>query len=422
MAGNINKISNLFLESVKAALAHQTVDRKVSLEESEWTELFQLAAKQSVLPLVYQSVCGSESFQTSGRSFVSILKKNVFQEVVLQVRKTEEFLSLYKKLTENGLQPIVVKGITCRNLYPEPDNRPSSDEDLFIPEGTYEQYHQALLKAGMEVAEWDAPHADTLHEISYVNPPGVLRIELHKTLFETELDAHAGMNERFIQAFENSIQEEMNGVAIRTMDYSDHLLFLILHAFKHFIGSGFGIRQVCDLVMFANAYGRQIDWKAVQEACEEIHADVFAASLFDIGRCYLNFDEEKAAYPEYWKALAVDSEDLLIDLLDAGVFGASDMSRKHSSNITLSAIAAQNQGKKAKGSVLKTIFPSAKALENRYPYLKKHKYLLPVAWGNRILQYGKEIRTANGDNDAMSSIKIGNQRMDLMKKYRIIEK
>ena len=112
---------------------------------------------------------------------------------------------------------------------------------------------------------------------------------------------------------------------------------------------------------------------------------------------------------------------MLMDLLDSGIYGNANMSRKHSSNMTLDAVAADKNGKKAGNTVLKSLFPSAKKLEGRYPYLKKHPILLPIAWTNRILKYRKET-VAGGDNAAADSVKIGNQRIELMKKYGIIKK
>ena len=204
------------------------------------------------------------------------------------------------------------------------------------------------------------------------------------------------------------------------MGYTDHLFYLICHSFKHFLHSGFGIRQVCDIILFANEYGDAIDWEKVLRQCREIHADLFAAALFAIGEKYLTFDPEKAHYPKVWQEISVDETDMLMDLLDSGIYGNANMSRKHSSNMTLDAVAADKNGKKAGNTVLKSLFPSAKKLEGRYPYLKKHPILLPIAWTDRILKYRKET-VAGGDNAAADSVKIGNQRIELMKEYGIIK-
>ena len=143
--------------------------------------------------------------------------------------------------------------------------------------------------------------------------------------------------------------------------------------------------------------------------------------MLAIGEKYLTFDPEKAHYPKVWQGICVDETDMLMDLLDSGIYGNANMSRKHSSNMTLDAVAADKNGKKAGNTVLKSLFPSAKKLEGRYPYLKKHPILLPIAWTDRILKYRKET-VAGGDNAAADSVKIGNQRIELMKKYGIIKK
>lgn len=139
-----------------------------------------------------------------------------------------------------------------------------------------------------------------------------------------------------------------------------------------------------------------------------------------IGEKYLTFDPGKAHYPKAWRKISVDETDMLMDLLDSGIYGNANMSRKHSSNMTLDAVAADKNGKKAGNTVLKSLFPSAKKLEGRYPYLKKHPILLPIAWTDRILKYRKET-VAGGDNAAADSVKIGNQRIELMKEYGIIK-
>ena len=69
---------------------------------------------------------------------------------------------------------------------------------------------------------------------------------------------------------------------------------------------------------------------------------------------------------------------------------------------------------------MKTVFPPARQLAGRYPYLKEKPYLLPVAWINRILEYGKETAGSPTDNNAAQSIKIGNGRVALLREYGII--
>ena len=111
---------------------------------------------------------------------------------------------------------------------------------------------------------------------------------------------------------------------------------------------------------------------------------------------------------------------MLQDLLVGGIYGASDLSRKHSSNMTLNAVADDKKGKKQSRNILRTIFPSAQSLEGRFTYLRRHPYLLPVAWICRILVYIKGWLFAS-DSGATDVIRTGSQRVALLREYGIID-
>ncbi len=414
----MNTIESYFLQALKASLQNKTIKWETILSPEEWTGLFQMADKHHVFPMIYEAVYACLAEQCPDPQLIMTAKRKTIQSVMMQTMTTSDFLQLYVHLQKKGISPMVVKGIICRSLYPKPDYRMSGDEDVQIPAEQYEACHEALLEYGMQNTE-DGKDIMAAYEVPYRKKNGPLYIELHKDLFPPESDAYGDWNHFFADAREHAVTIDIDGVGIMTMGYDDHLFYLICHAFKHFLHSGFGIRQVCDIVMFANAYGSRIDWHRLMERCKVIHAEMFAAALFKIGEKYLVFDREKAAWSTEWSELEVDEGLMLDDLLDAGVFGSSSMSRKHSSTITLSEMAAQKSGRKGGKGVVKSLFPPAKDLEHKYEYLKKHPYLLPAAWTERILKYRKETKMAQ-DNNAMSSIQIGTQRIEMMKQYGIL--
>ena len=415
----IKQTDQLFLEALKASLQQKSVDWEIEWPKEEWLGLFQTAEKHKVLPMIYEAVFRCPAAQAFGLQNLAPFKQHTVRSVMLQTMKTNEFYGLFQHLQSSGVTPLVVKGIICRSLYPQPDYRISGDEDVLIPREQFELCHKAMLEYGMQLSNPDQDiHA--VYEVSYGKPGSPLYIELHKSLFPPDSDAYGELNHYFERVYEQAIEIPVDGVPITTMGYTDHLFYLICHAFKHFLHSGVGIRQICDITLFANTHGRDIDWTLILEQCQEIHADLFAAALFQIGQKYLTFDPDQACYPIEWKNIQVDETMLLMDLLDAGIYGDGSMSRKHSSNITLDAVSSQKQGKKARNGVIASLFPSLKKMESRYPYLKQHPYLLPVAWGTRILKYRKETKQGQ-NNDASSAVSIGNQRLELLKEYRILD-
>lgn len=290
----------------------------------------------------------------------------------------------------------MVKGITCRQLYPNPDYRSSSDEDMLIKPREFKEAHKAMIEYGMETSVEDH-NLKSQYEVPYIKKQGMLYIELHKSLFPPESEAYGELNQFFKDVHAKAVTINVQGKEILTMEYTENLFYLICHAFKHFLHSGFGIRQVSDMIMFANAYGTKIDWDKVLENCKAIRADKFAASLFKIGEKYLGFNSEKACYSEAWEAIKIDEKPLLHDLLAGGIYGDSNMSRKHSSSLTLNAVQAQKSGKKVKTNVFKAVFPGMSSMKGKYPYLEKYPFLLPVAYGARIVKYRKESKSMNGN-------------------------
>lgn len=402
-----------FLEILKAALQGKQAAQDREIPPEEWQKLFRMAKIHQILPLFYQAV---HALPDLPKELSAPIRQQVRQQVIRQTLQTREFLELNKQLSAAGIRALVVKGIICRNLYPQPDHRPSGDEDILIPEAQFDRCHALLTAQGLTSGE----HEESDYEIPYRKAGSPLYIELHKHLFPPASDAYGELNRFFGGVFDRAVTEEIQGAQVSTLCPTDHLFYLICHAFKHFLHSGFGIRQVCDIVLFANRWGCQVDWAEVLSGCRAIRAEKFAAALFRIGSNYLVFDPAEAAYPDFWQNIPVDEVPMLEDLLCGGLYGDASRSRKHSSNITLDAVAAQKQGRKSRNALTVSLFPSADKLEGRYPWLKKHPYLLPAAWCGRLWEYSGETRKTR-DSSAAEALKIGNERLELLKTYGILE-
>lgn len=405
----------LFLEAMKAALEDRIVDWDAQVSAQELKQVLVLAQMHHVLPMIFEAVYGCPAAASLDPELVAECRKATLHAVMGQTVKTEEFLELYRHLRSQGVTPLVVKGLICRSLYPRPDYRDSSDEDVLCGEAFFKDCHKAMIGFGMEpcCADLDG------YEVPYRKEDGLLYIELHKTLFQRNSEIFGDCNRIFEQAFEHPASITVQGTEVATLDWSEHMLYLILHAYKHFLHSGFGIRQVSDMVLFANAYGDRVDWRYVRKKCRGLRAERFAAAIFAIGEKYLTFDPVRAHYPSSWHDLTVDPEPLLEDLLCGGIYGSADRSRVHSSNMTLNAVKADKKGKQSK-NLLRTVFPPAKLLVERFRWLRHKPWLLPVAWMLRIFGYLKEAMTRS-DSSAAAVIRMGNKRVELLRQYDIID-
>ncbi|MCD8022697.1 MAG: nucleotidyltransferase family protein [Lachnospiraceae bacterium] len=410
---------SLLLQALKAALKGEKTAWKDEIPARGWAGLFELAERQHILPLVYDAVYDTVAARGADPKMMAVYRQRTIQTVMMQTRKTEDFTALYQKLCEGGISPIVVKGIICRDLYPNPDYRISGDEDLLIPVEQFPLFHSLMQDLGMECAD---PRMDIgrEYEVPYRKKGSPLYIEAHKSLFPPNSEAYGDLNVYFSDVEDRAIEVVSGGVRIRTMGYTDHLFYLLCHAYKHFLHSGVGIRQACDIILMANANGADIDWSRILKQCREIHAELFATAIFQIGEAHLVFDPDKAQSPEEWRRIRVDGQPLLNDMQSGGSYGAADAGRAHSSTVTLNAVTARKRGKKGKASFVRSVFPRASDLRGRYPWLRTKPFLLPVAWIKRILGYIGEIKSGGGSS-VSESIRIGEQRVELLRTYGILE-
>ena len=407
----------IFLELFRLALqGNPAVEMQDQLRGHTQREIFRLADLHCVFPMICQTVYGNELPEEDRRAAAAVRKAE--KQTLMQAKMTAEFLKLYRFLSAQNLDPVVVKGIICRSLYPYPEQRPSTDEDLLIPEEQFEAYHQAFISYGLQVALPDVDLKNE-HEISYCN--NRIYLEVHKTPFPPESKAYGDLNRFFTDVEQRKKKETVYGVTIWTMDETDHLFYLLCHAFKHFLNCGTGIRQVSDIVLFSVKNENSIDWDLIIDHCEEISALEFVRTLYRIGQIYLFPDSFPDSLREKWLTDEVEEDALLCDILSGGVYGTSSEERLHSANITLGTMSAEKSGT-GSGTVAQTLFPSFKSMCGRYAYLRKMPFLLPFAWAHRVIGYSVDLmRHKGGSNKASEAVRIGNERVALMRQYGLLE-
>ena len=401
----------LLTDAFRCALHGRQVEWE-SVSAEELLSLMRLAREHGVLAMVAEAVYLCPAVKAH-EGLLQRLVSEARSLTISQAQRTADFLLFYEYLRGRGLTPIVTKGVMCRTLYPNPDQRTSVDEDMLIGKGEFEAYHAALTDFGMETAEPGPPLPDAF-EVSFIDREKNLYIEVHKTFFAPGSDAYGDCNKPLEGAADRSVWVTVDGVPMRTFAPTDHLIYLILHAYKHFLHAGVGIRQVGDICVFARHYAGRIDFPRVLRECEGLHVERFAAALFAIGKEKLDLEIGRdMGFPE------VETGPLLFDILSGGLYGVNDINRAHSSTLTLEAAAAERLGRRRKGASASVFLPR-KMLEGRFPYLRKHPWLLPLAWAQRAWGYLKKRRS--GGVQPSESLRIGKERIELMKKYGLIDR
>ncbi len=353
--------------------------------------VFFLASVHNMLPFVY-----SKLSETS--LDVSKYKRSVVSQCGNQIRKNLAFEALFSELIKNNINIIVVKGPVCADCYPQYEMRLSSDFDIVTDEESFDKLDSYFKENGYKESN-----------CTYYSDDTGLYLEVSTQLGEGSESLRKTANSVFGDFFERSITSGN----YHTLSETDHIVYLIYHAFKHFIGSGFGVKQLTDIYLFEKKYHDRIDFDKMSELFNNMGISDFAynvwyavAKIFDCDLSFLlkNADYSKICYNEF-----------ISDLLSAGVFGKSSEDRLHSASVVQSAV--ENGGKK---SVFKTIFPSVEVMKRKYKVVEKFPFLVPLFWFIRVMGYLFKTVSSDFEVSPLKSLDIAEDRIELMKKMGII--
>ncbi len=198
-------------------LSSESVAVLEGLSAEAWNDLFKEAEKQSVTGLFFHALS-----QLTGRIDIpeSVSYPLLARAVQIETR-TREMMAVSQELIceleKYGLHPIEMKGEAVSRLYPKPGLREYGDIDLYMPPGDVRKAVSILREHGLAVT--DAP--DGCSHFKYKD----IDIDVHCAYFELP----------------------MHGELPPVPSPEAVLLMLSTHMLKHAIGTGVGLRHVCDM-------------------------------------------------------------------------------------------------------------------------------------------------------------------------------
>ncbi len=345
--------------------------------EVDWQALIRIASEQDIITLIYGPLAANKSRLGIPGEMLEKLRTVTLGNGAEQERDYIAVGSVLSRFVDNGIQAIPLKGLVLRALYPEPGLRTMSDYDLLVKACDMAKAGRILTEAGYtQILDVDK-HVTFSHAVMPM-------IELHRTL------APAGQFKNY-EAFEEQVWKNtepstVGGVQVLSPNPVDMEVYQVIHMASHMIDGGFGLRQLCDFVLYTEANESAIDWEEFHIKTSSLQIELFAEALFQLCRLLFGL--------ELHKGLQSDASDLSLmksiveDIFNGGVFGKSS-NKRIAANRMLYYSGGKEPGTFMERVLLyvKFLFPRAERLNKRYLYAKKNRLLLPFAWVHRFF-YG----------------------------------
>lgn len=397
----MNPTETLLLTLLDCAI-HEKQPPEGCARGADWQALADLARSHHIEALLLDAALAVPGENAPARELIDQWQAAAMNTMMSQGALAIQASMLTQTLDEAGVKAVMLKGMALKALYPQPDLRTMSDLDLLVAPVQQEAAHAAMETAGYTVVERE-PGVDVMRA------PEGLRVELHSQLFDkTEEGFLSKLDEAVLFPIESAVREEVYCGEAWVFPPQEHLAFLLLHMAKHLITTGFGLRQLADYLLFIEKRGSEIDFTALRAQMRALSLEGMMDALTDVCRRYLSLPDG----PWSVKVPRETTEELLGDILDAGVFGKSSKERTRSAAVVYRSFEAADGDK---GRLRRALFPSARTLKAPYLYARRHPWLLPVAWAHRFFNYALARLTGRATREEGSEgMRIAGERLRLL--------
>ena len=367
----MNTTEKQFIDLLSDSIRNEVCKKKY--DNVDWNELINLSRKHKIEGLIYSALNKAELLENIDEDKVKDLKKEVFFTGVTQISNMSKLEKVFNEFSKENVPVIVLKGLVVREYYPQPEQRSMSDADIFVKAKDINKSKKILIDLGYTEID-----AEASHHIKYIKS-GYPMIELHwhvmkRDGFSDELDLFED------DIWDRTIEVKVKGAKVLSLGYEDLALHLCMHMAAHLAASGFGVRQIVDLVLLVEKKGHLIDWTLFINKAEEFGFKKFIIIMFKICNILFSMD-----IPKEMAVYKIDDEEMFESLIstifDGGVYGKKDMASNFANQV-----AFNYKGKDSNATIgairryFRFIFPSIETMSDKYSYARKIRILTPIAW------------------------------------------
>ena len=249
----------------------------------DWQAIKALADKQGLTAIV---VDGIEKLPDTKRPPKELLLQWIGEVMQMEARsdaQAKAAANLGELFHTNGIRTYVLKGAVIAESYPNPKHRLSADMDCFLlpTVGDFDAWSLGndLVRAqGFEVG-------DGFYKNSSFSLPGLL-VENHRFMTPFRGNKKLRNMEKVLQSIIGSDngEDRIEGTWLYRPPVMLSALFLIEHAYSHFLHEGLTFRMVLDWMLFGEKHREEICWSDLDALIDEFGFRTFYDSFCKLGK------------------------------------------------------------------------------------------------------------------------------------------
>lgn len=289
----------------------------------DWQEVLALAKKQTLLGLVAEAVpMLPEGLQPDPQTKLQLhtAAMRIMSSHALLNRKVADIKT---RMDSYDIHTVLFKGQGVALNYPNPQSRQCGDIDLYVGE---KNFARALELLNPETTKKASEYRFVKH--FNIEEDGV-EIEIHRI---AEILPGFGHDRRFQRWTVDKLcgpavrKVEIGGATVNLPPAEFDVLYIMNHAWHHFMTGGIGLRQLCDWSIQLHRYGRSVDVDALSNNLRSFGLIRAWKILSCVAVGYLGLPEDEC--PLYDASYAGKAAKVLDVIWMEGNFGHHSESRK----------------------------------------------------------------------------------------------
>lgn len=309
-------MEDVFLQLVRLGIGNAATEKLP--DHIDWDEVEVLAKRQGLMGIIYDAVQEFKGLRGSSQENLPPLTTWLrwIGEVQLEeeryIYQWNEACKMAQLFHQNNIRTYVLKGNVVSECYPKPQHRVSADFDCFLvnenqnenEKDVWEKGNQLIEEAGYEVEK-------VFYKNSTFHLHG-LTVENHRYMVPFRGNRRLKQLERWFQSQFKSLRvQEVQDVArfkdtwLYRPPVMVSALFLIEHAYSHFLHEGLTWRHVLDWVMFSRKHEDEINWKEFDDRIDEFRFRKFYNAFSRLGQ-YLIGEIQVSSFTSQEKKMLAD--------------------------------------------------------------------------------------------------------------------
>ncbi len=349
--------------------------KKELLADVDLELLYRAGRFHSVTALVSDALTDCEGFwgaenENLRRIFREAKEKSVRKNLLMDIERKKLFLYL----EEQGIWYMPLKGVVLQGYYPKAGQRQMADNDILFDGAYQKKVHDWFKNRGYEVASY----AEGNHDV-YKKAP-VYNFEMHTSLYGEQ--HNDGWEEYYKNIKERLVAETSGELRFTTEDF---YIYFLSHAYKHFNGSGTGVKFLLDQQLYLKAHKASMDWQYVEGELKKLGVAAFereSRGLLEALEKSVEELESGDIIQRLQEKLTGTQREELSYLLHSGSYGTmQNYVQKKLGSYETGSLA----GKKLR-YYRERLFPGPEIMKYYHEIFGKYKILLPLGWVYRMVK------------------------------------